>query len=199
MSHPHAEAETVDASHPLIARARPAVPQGMQPPAAQLSGLGGTAPAWGVVWADVSDLLFLTVAFAPFLAPCVVLSAALALVLRVRKQRPVRVGRLPDVATSALVAVMAGAAAFGAYSWGVMSGFYILDPDQMCAAKGAAGDHVVTRWTLPVSAQCVTSDGVGTELVPGWVNPVIFAGLALLLPALTTGALAAVRRHPFPR
>lgn len=147
----------------------------------------------------MSDLLFLAVLFAPFLAPCVVLGAAVALVRRVRKQRPVLVGRLPGIAASALAAVMVGAAAFGVYSWGVMSGFYILDPDQMCAAKGVPGDHVVTRWTLPVSAQCVTSDGAGTELVPGWVNPVIFACLALLLLALTAGTLAAVRRCLSPR
>ncbi|GAA1331707.1 hypothetical protein GCM10009647_071780 [Streptomyces sanglieri] len=147
----------------------------------------------------MSDLLFLAVLFAPFLAPCVVLGAAVALVRRVRKQRPVLVGRLPGIAASALVAVMAGAAAFGVYSWGVMSGFYILDPDQMCAARGVPGDHVVTRWTLPVSAQCVTSDGAGSELAPGWVNPVIFACLALLLLALTTGTLAAVRRCLSPR
>ncbi|THA69955.1 hypothetical protein E6P78_10925 [Streptomyces sp. A0958] len=147
----------------------------------------------------MADLLFLAVLFAPFLASGVLLGAAIVFVLRVRKQRPILVGRLPNLATSVVLAVMAGAAAFGAYSWGVMSGFYILDPDQMCAAQGVPGDHVVTRWTLPVSAQCVTSDGVGTELASGWVNPVIFAGLALLLLALITGFLAAVRRRPSPR
>ncbi|MFC8536725.1 hypothetical protein ACFUJY_22715 [Streptomyces sp. NPDC057249] len=147
----------------------------------------------------MADLLLFAVLFAPFLAPGVVLDAAIVFVLRVCKQRPILVGRLPNLATSVLLAVMAGAAALGAYSWGVMSGFYILDPDQMCAAKGVPGDHIVTRWTLPVGAQCVTSDGVGTELAPGWVNPVIFAGLALLLLALITGFLAAVRRRPSPR
>ncbi|MET8414044.1 hypothetical protein ABZV34_39545, partial [Streptomyces sp. NPDC005195] len=95
-------------------------------------------------------------------------------------------------------AVMAGAAACGAYAWGVMSGFYILDPDQMCAAKGVPGDHVVTREALPVSAQCVTSDGVGTELVPGWVNPVIFMGLTLVLLALVAGTLGGARRRLTP-
>ncbi|WP_225827085.1 hypothetical protein [Streptomyces naphthomycinicus] len=149
----------------------------------------------GDVWVGVGDLLFLSVALAPFLAPCVVLGTAVALVRRACKQQLALVGRLPSVATCILVAVMGSAAAFGAYSWGVMSGFYILDPDQMCAAKGVPGDHIVTRWTLPVSAQCVTSDGVGTELAPGWVNPVIFIGLVLLLLALGTGTLAAVRRH----
>ncbi|MEV0738343.1 hypothetical protein AB0I51_20745 [Streptomyces sp. NPDC050549] len=101
---------------------------------------------------------------------------------------------LPSVETCVLVAVMAGSAALGAYTWGAMSGFYILDPDQMCAAKGVAGDHVVTRMTLPVSSQCVTSGGVGTELVPDWVNPVIFVGLPLLALALTTGTCMGVQR-----
>lgn len=146
----------------------------------------------------MDDLLFFGLLFGPFLAPCMGLGAAVALVRRVCK-RQLLVGHLPNVATCALVGVLAGAAAYGAYSWGAMSGFYILDPDQMCALKGVPGDHVVTRWTLPVSAQCVTSDGVGTELAPGWVNPVIFTGLALLLLAFATGALAVVRRRLPPR
>lgn len=76
-----------------------------------------------------------------------------------------------------------------------MSGFYILDPDQMCAASGADGDHVVTRMTLPVSVQCVTDQGVGTELVPVWVNPVVFAGLAVCVLAVWAGVSAAIRRR----
>ncbi|MEU1309024.1 hypothetical protein ABZ419_09010 [Streptomyces cinnamoneus] len=147
----------------------------------------------------MKTLLFFAVAFAPILAPCIFLGATVAFVRRVREQKPALVGRLPNVAMCALVAVMAGEAVYGAYSWGVMSGFFILDPDQMCAAQGVAGDHIVTRWTLPVSVQCVTSAGVGTELAPGWVNPVIFIGLALFLLALATGTLAGVRRHLFPQ
>jgi hypothetical protein len=143
--------------------------------------------------------LFLLLAFAPLLAPCLVLGAAVALAVRVRRRPPTQGGLLPDVTTSVLLALLGGALAYGAYSWGVMSGFYILDPDQMCAAKGVPGDHVVTRWTLPVSAQCVTSDGVGSELAPAWVNPAIFTGLALLLLAFVTGILAAVRRRPASR
>ncbi|MCX5613367.1 MULTISPECIES: hypothetical protein [unclassified Streptomyces] len=147
----------------------------------------------------MDDLLFFALVFGPFLAPCIGLAAAVAVVRRVCKQQPFLVGHLPSVTTCALVAVLAGAAAYGAYSWGVMSGFYILDPDQMCASMGVSGDHVVTRWTLPVSAQCVTSDGVGTELAPGWVNPMIFTGLALLLLAFATGTLAVTRRRLSPR
>jgi hypothetical protein len=57
------------------------------------------------------------------------------------------------------------------------------------------GDHVVTRGTLPVSAQCVTSGGVGTELVPGWVNPMIFTGLVLFVLALVIGTMTTVRQY----
>jgi len=147
----------------------------------------------------MASLLFLSLAFAPFLAPCVCVAAAVALARRAYKRLPGSGWHVPSVTTCALVAVMTGAAAWGAYAWGVMSGFYILDPDQMCAARGVQGDHVVTRETLPVSAQCVTSDGVGTELVPGWVNPVIFMGLILFLLALGTGILAGVRGRLVPR
>ncbi|MCX4706157.1 hypothetical protein [Streptomyces sp. NBC_01373] len=143
----------------------------------------------------MAGFLFLTLTFAPFLAPCVSVIAAVALARRAYKRPPGSGWHLPSATTCALVAVMAGAAAFGAYAWGLMSGFYILDPDQLCASRGLQGDHIVTRETLPVSAQCVTSEGVGSELVPGWVNPVIFIGLTLFVLALATGSLAGVRRR----
>ncbi|MFJ6785200.1 hypothetical protein [Streptomyces yangpuensis] len=142
----------------------------------------------------MESLLYLAVIFAPFLAPCVVVGAAVALV-RLHKHQS-SLGPLSSVTTCALVAVMAAAVSFGAYSWGVMSGFYILDPDEVCATLGAEGDHIVTRWALPVSAQCVTEDGMGTELVPAWVNPVIFIGLTLFVLALLAGVIAGVRRRP---
>ncbi|MEU8950824.1 hypothetical protein [Streptomyces sp. NPDC048489] len=146
----------------------------------------------------MASLLFLFLAFAPIVAPCFFVAAAVRLAVRARRRPRDSGWRPPSGSTCALVAVMAGSAVCGAYAWGVMSGFYLLDPDQMCAAKGVAGDHVLTRWTLPVSAQCVTSDGVGSELVPGWVNPVIFLGLTLLVVALGAGVLAAARRRPAP-
>ncbi|MEU6536864.1 hypothetical protein [Streptomyces sp. NPDC047000] len=151
----------------------------------------------------MAELLFPALVPAPFLTPWVVLFAAVALARRLvgqcREELPGGGRRLLDPSTYTLIAVIGGTAAFGAYAWGVMSGFYLLDPDQMCAAQGVAGDRIVTRETLPVSAQCVTSDGVGTELVPAWVNPVIFLGLALLVLALVAGTLAALRRRPSPR
>ncbi|MEU6845932.1 hypothetical protein ABZ930_29055 [Streptomyces sp. NPDC046716] len=139
--------------------------------------------------------LFVVLVFAPLVSPFLVAGAG-ALLVRRGYQR-LRLGTLrwhpPSGGTCVLVLVMAGAAAFGAYAWGLMSGFYILDPDQMCAALGVRGDHVVTRAALPVSSQCVTSAGEGTELVPGWVNPVVFVGLAMF--GLALGASADVVRR----
>ncbi|WP_284580244.1 hypothetical protein [Streptomyces sp. 2P-4] len=146
----------------------------------------------------MKNFLFPAVLCAPVLVPCVILGAVALLVRRARDQRPTA-GRTPGAATCALVAAIAAAVSFGAYSRGVMSGFYILDPDQMCAAQGVRGDRIVTRWTLPVSAQCVTRGGVGTELVPTWVNPVVVTGLVLFLLALLTGAASAVRQRLAPR
>ncbi|MEU0841837.1 hypothetical protein ABZ370_20545 [Streptomyces sp. NPDC005962] len=144
----------------------------------------------------MAELLFLALVFAPLLAPFVFVIAAVGLVLRACLLLPGSGWRLPGVTTCALAAVMGGSAAFGAYAWGVTRGFYLLDPDQLCTARGAQGDHIVTRGTLPVSARCVTSDGVGTELVPGWVNPVIFLGLTLFVLALVAGTHARARRRP---
>ncbi|MFF7652313.1 hypothetical protein ACFZCY_21220 [Streptomyces sp. NPDC007983] len=136
-----------------------------------------------------------TLVFAPLLMPLVFAGAALGLALRAYSRLPGCGWHLPSVTTCVLVMVMAGAAAFGAYTWGVMSGFYVLDPDQMCAVRGLPGDHIVTRATLPISAQCVTEGGSAAELVPGWVNPVIIGGLALFALALMTGILAVARRR----
>ncbi|MFJ6070207.1 hypothetical protein ACIQFU_05075 [Streptomyces sp. NPDC093065] len=40
----------------------------------------------------------------------------------------------------------------------------------------------------------MTEDGTGTELVPGWVNPLVVAGLVLFAFAVAQGVLAVVRR-----
>ncbi|MEU0852868.1 hypothetical protein ABZ387_33680 [Streptomyces flaveolus] len=149
----------------------------------------------------MAAFLFLTLALAPFLTPFVVLGTAGVLAVRAWHRAP-GTGhrapedgpRMPGAVSCGLLAVLAGSAALGAYAYGVNQGFYILDPDQMCAAAGAPGDHVVTRMTLPVSAQCVTPDGVGTELVPGWVNPVVFTGLVVLVLAPVTAAAQALHR-----
>ncbi|MEU6105047.1 hypothetical protein [Streptomyces flaveolus] len=142
----------------------------------------------------MAAFLFLTLVLAPFLTPFVVLGTAGVLAVRAWHWEPEHGLRMPGAVSCGLLAVLAGSAALGAYAYGVNQGFYILDPDQMCAAAGVPGDHVVTRMTLPVSAQCVTPDGVGTELVPGWVNPVVFTGLVVLVLAPATAAAQALHR-----
>ncbi|MFF9036638.1 hypothetical protein ACF090_14340 [Streptomyces sp. NPDC014892] len=145
-------------------------------------------------------VLFLTLTLAPFGTPLVVLASAVALALRARRGWP---GggrrRLPDAGSCALLAIGGGAAALGAYAYGVMSGFYVLDPEQMCAAAGAPGDYVVTRMTLPVSVRCVTGEGTATELVPGWVNPLVLGGTALCALALAAAAIQAFNATRTPR
>ncbi|GAQ63347.1 hypothetical protein [Streptomyces scabiei] len=133
----------------------------------------------GAVRSSVESFLFLALVLAPFLTPLVVAATALALGVRAHRRETGGGRRLPDAGSCALVAVMAGAVALGAYAVGVTSGFFVLDPDQMCAAEGAPGEYVVTRMTLPVSVQCVTEEGAGTELVPAWVNPAVFGGIVL--------------------
>ncbi len=133
----------------------------------------------GAVCSSVESLLFLALVLAPFLAPLVVAATSLALAARAHRREAGSGRRLPNAGSCALVAVMAGAVALGAYAGRATSGFYVLDPDQMCAAEGAPGEYVVTRMTLPVSVQCVTDEGAGTELVPAWVNPAVFGGIAL--------------------
>ncbi|WP_199831118.1 hypothetical protein [Streptomyces sp. NBRC 110028] len=143
----------------------------------------------------MASFVLLVLVFAPLLMPLVCAGAALGLALRASRRLPGSGWHLPSVTTCVLVMVMAGAAAFGAYAWGVMSGFYVLDPDQVCAVRGLPGDRIVTRATLPISAQCVTEGGLAAELVPGWVNPVIIGGLALFVLALMAGILAVTRRR----
>ena len=140
----------------------------------------------------MASFLFLALVLAPFLAPLVVAATTVTLAGRAHdRETGSRRRRLPDAGSCALVAVISGVTALGAYACGVMSGFYILDPEQMCAAAGAPGEYVVTRMTLPVSVRCVTEEGTGTELVPGWVNPVVHGGAALCALALGTAATQA--------
>jgi hypothetical protein len=143
----------------------------------------------------VAVLLLLALTFAPLVSPFVIAGATLVLAKRAYDRGLGSGLRLPDAMSCVLLAVLAGAAAFGAYAYGVTRGFYILDPDQMCAAAGARGDHVITRPTLPVSVRCVTWKGEGTELVPGWVNPVVYGGLALCVLALGTAVASGLRRR----
>ncbi|MEY9870681.1 hypothetical protein ABH931_000135 [Streptacidiphilus sp. MAP12-33] len=145
----------------------------------------------------MGEFALVALLLAPFVGPLVFGLAGIALLvrwIRIRASgRAVGGLRLPGVLTCALIAVMAAAAASAAYGWGFFAGGVWEGPDKVCALKGVPGDHIVSRHVLPVSAQCVTSDGVGTELVSWWVNPVICAGLAALVAALVLGVVATAR------
>ncbi|MFE5601309.1 hypothetical protein ACFQ8O_19240 [Streptomyces coelicoflavus] len=142
----------------------------------------------------MANVLFPVLVLAPLVMPFAVVGAAVALARRARAGVPAAGWHRPSGTTCALLAVLGGGTALGVYAWGLSRGFFVLDPDQMCASRGARGGHVVTHEALPVSVRCVTEDGTGTELVPGWVNPVVVAGLVLFVLAVVQGVLAVVRR-----
>ncbi|MFD8911136.1 hypothetical protein [Streptomyces sp. NPDC059575] len=143
---------------------------------------------------DPAPLFYLAAITAPLLMPFVAAPLAFALAVRAYTRTWGRAWYAPDPAPCVLTVLLASAVAFGAYGYGVGRGFYLLDPDQMCAAMGVDGDSIVTDMALPVSARCVTDNGVATELVPFWVNPLILMSLALCPVAATAGVVAWRRR-----
>ncbi len=86
------------------------------------------------------------------------------------------------------------------YAIGLLSGFYFLDPDQMCAGRagfysGRTGPSD-SSWTgiehsyFPLRHTCRWADGTTFELVPRWVNPLSGALLAVAWAALLARPLA---------
>ncbi|MDP9819408.1 hypothetical protein [Spirilliplanes yamanashiensis] len=137
-------------------------------------------------------------------AAVVLLSPALVIAGRVlwqvvRRRRPLP-GVLLGPGLLAGVALTALGYAAVVYAIGFLSGFYVLDPDQMCAA--AAGFYSGrpgppdSSWTgidyghLPLRRTCRWAGGTTHELVPGWVNPLWSALLAVAWAALLARPLA---------
>ncbi|MFF9362716.1 hypothetical protein [Streptomyces griseoluteus] len=138
--------------------------------------------------------LYVAALWAPLLMPCLAVPSAVVLAVRIRRRTWGRAWYAPDTTPSFVLALMTAAVAFGLFGYGVACGFYILDPDQMCAAQGVPGDRIVTHETLPVSAQCVTEAGAATELVPFWVNPAIYLCLLVCAAAIGAGAVSLLHR-----
>ncbi|WP_405140088.1 hypothetical protein OG589_24940 [Sphaerisporangium sp. NBC_01403] len=126
------------------------------------------------------------------LAPLVFLVLAVRLALRV--VRAVRRGRPPTPAQALSPKPLLELAAMSflgtALCWaaGIGSGFYILDPDQMCGmAAGRAFSAfrtIETQASFPVRQICRWTDGSGYDLVPAWVNPAIALFFAAFLASL---------------
>ncbi|MET8814015.1 hypothetical protein ABZW47_18620 [Streptomyces sp. NPDC004549] len=144
---------------------------------------------------DLPPVLYMATLFAPFLMPCLALPLTFTLAVRAYTGSWGRAWYAPDPGPCALTVLLAASTAYGAYGYGVGRGYYLLDPDQMCAAMGVPGDGIVTDLGLPVSARCVTDSGVATELVPFWVNPLVYGSLAVSVVAATAGMVAAWRRR----
>ncbi|MEU9401613.1 hypothetical protein [Streptomyces sp. NPDC048242] len=143
---------------------------------------------------DLAPAFYMAALFAPFTMPGLAALSVFLLAVRIRRHGWGEAWYAPDLVPCGLLVLLASATAFGAYGYGVGRGFYLLDPDQKCAAMGLRGDDIVTHLALPVGAECVTDNGVATELVPSWVNPLVYVSLAAAAVAATAWVAAWLRR-----
>lgn len=73
---------------------------------------------------------------------------------------------------------------------GIVAGdFTVLRPEQVC------GDQVtrLSQHLIPLSNRCIFANGTTRELVPAWVNPVVFVSLAGAVVLLILAIRAAIR------
>jgi hypothetical protein len=94
---------------------------------------------------------------------------------------------------------LALAAAGVTYIYGFWTGqFLSLAPtSEMCTAPRPRGTPPMS-WTLfPLSNQCRWADGTSTDLVPWYVNPILFVCLATAVVCVVL-AIRAARRHRTP-
>jgi hypothetical protein len=110
--------------------------------------------------------------------------------------------------TMALLGVLALVLAGACYGVGVTRGWYLLDPDQMCAMSPGESrprtdrppEYLVieTRYA-PVSVICIWPDGRRKELVPVWVNTAVLllllTGAGAFAGAIVWSRLARTRPH----
>ncbi|MFB7665996.1 hypothetical protein ACFC1R_18920 [Kitasatospora sp. NPDC056138] len=96
--------------------------------------------------------------------------------------------------TAVLAGLVAASVAGCAYGQGILSGFGN-EPDETCALRGVGGDYIRER-LFPISEQCVMYGAdSGTELVPGWVNPVVVVFTPVAVLAFATAGVLWVRRR----
>jgi len=97
----------------------------------------------------------------------------------------------------AVAATLAGAAAVGAYTWGLLHLFFFDDVDQAQACRTALGGRQLTGYApsfVPLRFGCRTGDGHTVEaVIPSYVNPAV-AVLGVCAVALTLVARATAGR-----
>ncbi|MEV6365387.1 hypothetical protein AB0L86_00640 [Micromonospora musae] len=98
------------------------------------------------------------------------------------------------VARVALGMVVAPSAAAAVYLHGVWAGHFLdlRATSEYCPAKPLASTSTSADW-LPLRHLCRYADGTTTDLVPAYVNPIVFLCLALAV-ACTALALRSARR-----
>ncbi|MFD8143917.1 hypothetical protein [Streptomyces sp. NPDC059708] len=139
-----------------------------------------------------------------------VLSAGLgcAAAVGVRIAAAVRMRSAAPVLRAGVCVMVAGTALFCAglaFLSGHTTGFDPTDPWSLCNGRvsrmfrdpSVPENRLVTRSVLPVSVVCegYPGDPDATEQVPGWVNPVVFAGGGLALGSAALAPFAGVLRR----
>jgi hypothetical protein len=143
----------------------------------------------------------------PLALPVAALTAlgrlALHVVVTLRRRRA---RHLLGAGTLLLAALALALVAGTAYSWGVESGTYVLDPEEVCGIPPwGEGPRRGVHWEsyVPLSAHCASYPGApdATQVIPGWVNPATAtaAGAALLLALAAPFAPRLRRRAPAER
>lgn len=80
------------------------------------------------------------------------------------------------------------------YAFGAFSG--VIDEGEFCAVKaGRDRPDSIVRNEFPLSTECRWSDGFSVELVPAWINPVLFACLAGVALCVAMAVRAAVEEN----
>ncbi|MFF2373525.1 hypothetical protein ACFVUW_04000 [Streptomyces xiamenensis] len=126
-----------------------------------------------------------------WVSPVVFTGSVLTLVVQLaRRLLPGGLPRVPSAKPLVLVAVLAlsGAGTLYAHAVRTYAGGFVF-PDTVCLFGLGVDEPPESRRSLPLGVVCR-----GTEMVPGWVNPALYALLVLGTLSLTAAAVYASTR-----
>ncbi|MFD9029741.1 hypothetical protein ACFVZW_01050 [Streptomyces sp. NPDC059567] len=107
---------------------------------------------------------------------------------------------LRSVRTWTVGAVLSAAVTLATYALGAMSGF--TQVAKICAVKAGKGPSArpdsITESGFPLSQVCHWRDGTSVDLVPAWVNPLLYAGLTAVVVCSALAVYAAAKRKKEP-